>query len=117
MILILSSDVVAAALLGALIETLGYPVRFARPPESAEGSIRRVRPSVCLIDCEDPASCNAATLGRAAMRRISVVIFGTREALDRVQEVARAHDIQTLLVPPEPGDLAATIASALRRVS
>ncbi|HVX39969.1 MAG TPA: hypothetical protein VHB25_10385 [Gemmatimonadaceae bacterium] len=51
------------------------------------------------------------------MRRISVVIFGTREALDRVQEVARAHDIQTLLVPPEPGDLAATIASALRRVS
>lgn len=115
MILILSADVVAAALLGALIETLGYPVRFAHPPELAEHSIRRVRPQVCLIDCEDPQACNREVLGRAAMRRISVVVFGTREALDRVHEVAREQDIQTLVVPPDADQLESALRTALRR--
>ncbi len=115
MILILSADVVAAALLGALIETLGYPVRFAQPPETVESSIRRVRPKVCLIDCEDPSCYNSQTLGRAAMRRISVVVFGTREALDKLNEFARVHDIQTLLVPPDAPQLEETLRTALQR--
>jgi len=115
MILILSDDAVAAALLGALIETLGYSVKFARPPETPEQSIRRVRPKVCMLDCEDPASCSAELLGRAAMRRISVVIFGTAQALERVRQVAAEHDIDTLLVPPEPEELDATLKSALRK--
>src|SRR5438105_5018336 len=67
MILILTSDAVAGALLGAWIETLGYAVHFAQPQERPEQSFRRLRPKVCLIDCEDPALCNTETLGRAAM--------------------------------------------------
>src|SRR5262249_19704138 len=96
-ILILSADAVAAALVGALIETLGYPVRFARSPEKTDETIRRVRPRVCLLDCDDPASCNDEVLGRAAMRRISVVIFGTRWALERVRALAHEHQMETLL--------------------
>ena len=53
-VLILSSDAVAAALLGALVETLGYLVRFYRPPEPPEIALRRERPSIALIDCADP---------------------------------------------------------------
>src|SRR4051812_38127540 len=105
MILILSDDAVAAALLGALIETLGYSVKFARPPEDTEQSIRRVRPNVCLLDCDDPAKCTDEVLGRAAMRRISVVIFGRVEALERVRALAAAHDIDMLLVPPAAEEL------------
>ncbi|HXT14067.1 MAG TPA: hypothetical protein VN706_00460 [Gemmatimonadaceae bacterium] len=115
MILILSDDAVAAALLGALIETLGYAVRFARPPEDAEQSIRRVKPKVCLLDCEDPGRCSGEVLGRAAMRRISVVIFGTSDALARVRQLAAEHDIETLLVPPEPTVLGETLKRALQK--
>ena len=115
MILILSEDPVAAALLGALIETLGYPVRFARPPENTDQTIRRVKPKVCLLDCADPASCNEEVLGRAAMRRISVVIFGTSAVLDRVRALAREHDIDTLLVPPNAVDLDETLRRAIRK--
>jgi DNA-binding NtrC family response regulator len=115
MILILSADVVAAALLGALIETLGYPVRFARPPEATEQTIRRVRPKVCLLDCVDPAACNDEVLGRAAMRRISVVIFGTSAALDRVRALALEHEIDMLLVPSDPAELDATLKRAIKR--
>jgi CheY-like chemotaxis protein len=111
MVLIISADAIAAALLGALIETLGYSVRFASPPETADQTIRRVRPTVCLLDCDDPANCSDEFLGRAAMRRISIVVFGKREALDRVQALALEHDIEVLIVPPD----IAVVDEALQR--
>lgn len=104
-VLILSHDAVAAALLGGLVETLGYGVHFARPPESAEESLRRVRPRICLVDCTDAVSCRAEFFGRATMRGVCVVIFGTREALDRLRALALAHNIETLIMPPETNDL------------
>jgi len=109
LVLILSRDAVAAALLGGLVETLGYDVEFARPPESAEDSIRRVKPRICLVDCTDPASCRSDFLGHATMRGVSVVIFGTPETLDRVRAFARTHNIDTLLVPPKLDALEAAL--------
>ena len=111
MVLIISADAVAAALLGALIETLGYPVRFARPPETIDQTLRRVRPAVCLLDCEDPDNCSDEFLGRATMRRIPVVVFGKRDALERVRALAVAHEIDVLAVPPD----IATVDDTLRR--
>jgi DNA-binding NtrC family response regulator len=111
MVLILSADAVAAALLGALIETLGYGVRFARPPETTDQTIRRVRPAVCLLDCEDPERCSDEFVGRATMRGISVVVFGTRDALERVRALVAAHQLDVLAVPPD----VATVDSTLRR--
>jgi DNA-binding NtrC family response regulator len=113
MILILSDDAVAAALLGALIETLGYSVKFAQAPESAEQTFRRVKPRVCLLDCDDPSKCSDEVLGRAMMRGISVVIFGTTPALERVRRLATEHSIDTLLVPPDPIVLEDTLRRAL----
>ena len=113
MILILSDDAVAAALLGALIETLGYSVKFAQPPESTEQSFRRVKPKVCLLYCDDPSKCSDEVLGRATMRGISVVIFGTTAALERVRRLATEHAIDMLLVPPDPDVLDATLKRAL----
>lgn len=115
MILILSADAIAAALLGALIETLGYSVRFAQPPESAESTIRRTRPKVCLLDSEDSQALTDEMLGRATMRRISVVVFGSHRALERVRALALEHEFQTLLMPPELDRLDETIKEALRR--
>jgi CheY-like chemotaxis protein len=112
LVLILSHDPVAAALLGGLVETLGYDVHFARPPESADETIRRIRPRICLVDCTDPVSCRGEFFGRATMRGVSVVIFGTPQALDRVRAVALAHNIEMVLMPPEVNDLEATLQRA-----
>ena len=112
LVLILSHDSVAAALLGGLVETLGYEVHFARPPESADESLRRVRPRVCLVDCTDEVSCRSEFFGRATMRGVCVVIFGTPEALDRVRALALAHNIELLLMPPDVNELDATLQRA-----
>jgi DNA-binding NtrC family response regulator len=111
-VLILSGDAVAAALLGFLVETLGYDVRFARPPESPSATLRRVRPRICLVDCADPESCGDEFVGHATMRGVSVVIFGTRATLDRVRDLARQHRIETLLMPVQ----LEALQSALSRV-
>jgi len=113
MILILSADAVAAALLGALIETFGYTIRFAHSGEVPQDSIRRVRPKVCLIDSLDSSSCNPEVIGRASMRGISVVIFGTRQAIARVRAHIADHDIDMVLVPPEPAILDETLRRAM----
>ena len=109
LVLILSHDPVASL---HRVETLGYDVHFARPPESADETIRRVRPRICLVDCTDPVSCRGEFFGRATMRGVSVVIFGTPQALDRVRAVALAHNIEMVLMPPELNELEATLQRA-----
>jgi len=98
-VLILSTDPVAAALLGGLVETLGYLVRFYGPPEPAETALRRERPSIALIDCADPTLMREDVLGRARMRDVSVVIFGTPDALRSVRALVAEHDLDTLIMP------------------
>lgn len=102
-----------AALLAALIETVGYEVRFHRSPEAPEGALRRVRPQVCLVDCTQPDLCTDEFLGRAAMQGIAVVVFGTPEALARIRKVIETHQLGTLLVPPEVHELERVLQRAL----
>ena len=47
------------------------------------------------------------------MRGVSILIYGKAEALDRVRELARAHNIDTLLMPPELDALEAALLSAI----
>jgi DNA-binding NtrC family response regulator len=114
-VLVLSTDPLAAALIAALIETMEYAVHFAAPRESVEEAFRRTRPRVVCIDCVDPTACSDETVGRAAMRGISVVIFGTTETLGRVRGLALGHDVDTLRVPPDVETLGRTLQRAAQR--
>jgi DNA-binding NtrC family response regulator len=112
-VLILSSDPVAAALLGGLVETLGYLVRFYRPPEPPDIAIRRERPSIAMIDCADPTLMKEDVLGRARMRDISVVIFGTPATLQIVRALVAEHDLDTLIMPSSLDALDETLRNAV----
>ena len=113
-VLILSSDAVAAALLGGLVETLGYLVRFYRPPEPPEIALRRERPSIALIDCADPTLMKEDVLGRARMRDVSVVIFGTAEAMRGVRALVAEHELDTLVMPASLDALDDALRNAVR---
>ena len=114
--LILSADVVAAALLGALVETLGYLVQFHQPPGDADDSFRRARPSVAMVDCGDPSLLTEELLGRAKMRGVSVVMFGTRAAMARMRELAREFELQEVIMPVAVDALDETLRDAISRV-
>lgn len=113
LILIVSDDTVKAALLAALVETAGFRVGFPRPLESASEAMRRLRPSACLIDCED-GLCNEETLGHAMMRGIATIVFGTNEALDRSRALVVKHHAELLSMPPDAGAVDAVLRSAGR---
>jgi DNA-binding NtrC family response regulator len=115
-VLILSNDVVAAALVGALVETLGYLVRFFTPPETPDEALRRTRPSVAMIDCEDPTLVNTELLGRARMRGISVLMFGTATAIQKVQELAEEHELQAVIMPASLAELDDSLRSAIAKL-
>ena len=112
-VLILSSDAVAAALLGALVETLGYLVRFFRPPEDPDAAMKRERPAVAMIDCDDPTVMKDDVFGHARMRGISVIMFGSADALRRVRELALEHALDTLIMPAALDALDETLRKAV----
>jgi DNA-binding NtrC family response regulator len=116
-VVILSADPTAAALLGALVETLGYPVSFARPAEAVEDTLRRARPRICLVDCGEPDAerCREDVLARAVMRGICVVLYADRKTIVRFRELARRLDLETLLMPTDGATLEETLRRALER--
>jgi DNA-binding NtrC family response regulator len=112
-VLILSSDAVAAALLGALIETLGYLVHFYHPSETPDDAMRRAKPSIAMVDVDDPGVMNRETLGHARMRGSSVVIFGSGAALQRVQQLVVEQALESVLMPASVADLDSTLRKAV----
>ena len=113
-ILILADDALVAALLGALIETLGCSVQFGHQFESANDAMRRTRPSVCVLDADYRAESSDETLGHAAMRGIAAILFGTQKALDRNRALVEKHGVVTLRMPPSPADLDTALQRAMR---
>jgi len=112
-VVILSRDAIGAALLAALVETLGYTVHFVRAPSTADDAMRRLKPRICLVDCDDPDMCGDEVIGRAMMRRVAVVIFGARSAMERVREFAVRRGLQRLLMPATIRDIEAVVERAI----
>jgi hypothetical protein len=115
LVLILSQDAVAAALLGALVETLGYLVQFHRPPGDARIP-DPAQPSVAMVNCNDPSLLTADLLGRTQLRGGSVVIFGVPDAITRVRTLAREFGLHALLMPVSLDVLDETLRQGIARV-
>jgi DNA-binding response OmpR family regulator len=77
-VLVLSSDALAAALLGAAVELAGHQPHFARQEEPARGALLRVRPKLVLIDCDHEESCTDEFVGPALMTGGKVLLFRSR---------------------------------------
>lgn len=103
--LVLSTDVLAAALLAALVELEGYAPRFAHADEPAREALRRVRPAVVLIDCESAEACSAAVIGPATMIGVRVVLFGRPAVAHVLRACAEEFGVPALALPPAPGAL------------
>lgn len=112
-VLIISGDAVGAALIAALVETLGYQVRFLVPPESTDEALRRVRPVVAMVDCEDPSIISPELIGRARMRGVSVLLFGSAEALRGVRALAAQFDLHRLIMPATAEHLGESLLKAI----
>ncbi len=104
-VLVMSTDALAAALLGALVEIEGYTPHFLRDGEGAREALRRVRPHVAVVECDYPEACSAAFLGPAKMMGTRVILFGRPGLAAAMRECAERFQLLTLAMPPAPGAL------------
>ncbi|HEX7978267.1 MAG TPA: hypothetical protein VF461_06670 [Gemmatimonadaceae bacterium] len=104
-VLVLSSDPLAAALLGAAIELAGHAPRFPQSAESPRNALLRVRPRLVVIDCDHEDACSEAFVGPALMTGSQVVLFRSRRTRRDVSEMADRLGLRTVEMPQEHGSL------------
>jgi hypothetical protein len=104
-VLVLSSDPLAAALLGAAIELAGHAPRFPHAAESARQALLRVRPRLVVIDCDHEDGCSEAFVGPALMTGSQVVLFRSRRTRRDVSDMADRLGLRMVEMPQEHGSL------------
>ena len=108
-VLIISSDPLAAALLGAAVELAGHMPHFTRVDERVRAALLRVRPRLVLIDCDHEEACTDAFAGPAIMTGAHVLLFrSNRSTADRsafserlglrIVDMPKEHDAITTLL-------------------
>lgn len=100
-VLVLSSDPLAAALLGAAIELAGHVPRFPSSDEVARSALLRIRPRLVVIDCDHEDGCSDAFIGPALMTGSRVLLFRSRRTRRDVTELTERLGLQVLDMPVE----------------
>lgn len=100
-VLVLSSDPLAAALIGAVVELAGRAPRFPHHDESLRGALLRVRPRLVVIDCDHEDACSETFIGPALMTGSQVVLFRSRRTKHDVSAMANRLGLRTVEMPAE----------------
>ena len=100
-VLVLSSDPLAAALIGAAIELAGHDPRFARSDESARAALLRVRPRLVVVDCDHVEACSDGFIGPALMTGSRVLLFRSPRTRRDVSELTGRLGLRVMDMPLE----------------
>ncbi|MFL5620953.1 MAG: hypothetical protein ACJ79A_21430 [Gemmatimonadaceae bacterium] len=98
-VLVLSSEPLAAALIGAAIELAGHAPRFPHSEEPARAALLRVRPRLVVVDCDHEEACSDAFIGPALMTGSRVLLFRSRRTRRDVSELSRRLGLRVVEMP------------------
>lgn len=98
-VLVLSSDPLAAALLGAAIELAGYAPDFPHATESARVALLRARPRLVVVDCDHEEGCSDAFIGPALMTGSRVLLVGSRRTTRDASELSTRLGLSVAEMP------------------
>jgi hypothetical protein len=112
-VLVLSSQPLVAALLGMLLDLLGYRPVFAADGERPEDALQRQHPLFAvLIDGETEAAVSDAFFARAAQGRLGLAFFGVRGRTPALARLARDRGVPWFEVPLELQELSRAVEMA-----
>ena len=104
-VLVLSSDPLAAALLGAAIELAGFAPHFPHSNESARVALLRARPRLVVVDCDHEEGCSDAFIGPALMTGSRVLLFRSRRTKHDASELSTRLGLSVAEMPMDHGPL------------
>jgi hypothetical protein len=105
-VLILSSDPLPAALLGAAVELAGHTPHFARAGESPRAALLRLRPNVVFVDCDHVEACADSFLGPAIMTGARVILIRSPRSARDLDTLSGHGQLTVLGLPFAEGELA-----------
>jgi hypothetical protein len=112
-VLVLSSDPLAAALVGAAIELAGHDPRFPHADEPVRAALLRVRPRLVVIDCDHEDACSEGFIGPALMTGSRVLLFRSRRTRRDASELSRRLKLRVAEMPMEHDPLAQLLHQVL----
>lgn len=112
-VLILSSDPLAAALLGAAVELAGHMPHFARAEEPAKPALMRVRPRLILVDCDHAEACSDEFVGPAIMTGGRVILFRSNRSTAGQSDLSERLGLRVLNMPSEHESITSILTEAL----
>jgi hypothetical protein len=98
-VLVLSSDLLAAVLLGAAIDLAGYAPRFPTSSESPRTALLRARPRLVVVDCDHEEACSDAFIGAALMTGSRVLLFRSPRTSRDVSELSARIGLRVAEMP------------------
>jgi hypothetical protein len=113
--LIVSTDSLGAALIGAATELAGFRVAYLMDEEAILDGVRRTKPLLVLVDATHAIAADAASLGPALMTGASVVFFGRADRLRDTRIVAAVAHAETIALPEELDRLPGLLTSIATR--
>jgi hypothetical protein len=108
--LIFSEDPLAAALIGAGVELVGFEAAFPADREAPRDALLRHRPGLVLIDCDHEEACSPTFFGPVLMTGARAVLVGSRRTRRAATALAEHFGLRAITLP---ADLE-TIANLLR---
>ena len=112
-VLVLSSDPLAAALLGAAIELAGYAPQFPYATESSRAALLRARPRLVVVDCDHQEACSDAFIGPALMTGSRVLLFRSPRTRRDVRELSTRIGLRVAELPMEHEPLSRVLRQML----
>ena len=112
-VLIISSDPLAAALLGAAVELAEHMPHFVRADERARAALLRVRPRLVLIDCDHEEACTDEFVGPAIMTGAQLVLFRSNRSIADRTDFSQRFDLRIVDMPKEHGEITDILREAL----
>jgi hypothetical protein len=114
-VLILSSDSLSAALLGAAVELAGHAPYFAMEGEAARAALLRVRPRLGLIDCDHGEACAESFIGPAMMTGARLLLVHSRRSERDMGELAHQLGVRVFEMPSDHASLMLLLQEMLAR--
>jgi hypothetical protein len=114
-VLIIVTDPLSGALLGAAVELAGYVPLFPWEGESAREALRRTKPCAVLVDCDDEESCGDSFFGPAMMLGAAVAVFTSSRSTRALEPIAREFDVQTFSLPIDIAELKGVLDACARK--
>jgi hypothetical protein len=112
-VLIFSEDPLAAALIGAAVELVGFEPTFPAYGEPPRDALLRERPGLVLVDCDHEAACGPSFFGPVLMTGARVLLVGSRRTRRDATEVATRFGLRAITVPAELGTMADILRAEL----